>query len=172
MSIDCDRLWRQVIEQFALPRCSIHGPLHWHRVEQNGLLLATNTAADVDVVRLFAVFHDSRRETDSADPEHGARGAELAARLRGVLFDVSDVRFDLLRVACADHTSGLHHDDPTIATCWDADRLDLGRVGRVPDPSFMSTDTGRRIADAIRVSTMAAVASHPRHRGAERLSVA
>jgi uncharacterized protein len=172
MSIDYDRLWRQVIEQYALPRCSMHGPVHWHRVEQNGLLLATSTGADADVVRLFAVFHDSRRETDSADPAHGARGADLAVRLRGVLFDVSDSRFDLLRVACADHTSGVHHEHPTIGTCWDADRLDLGRVGRVPEPSFMSTDIGRRVAEALQGSTMAVVASHPRHFPAERLSPA
>jgi len=32
--------------------------------------------AIVKVVRLFAVFHDSRREDDSLDYEHGRRGAK------------------------------------------------------------------------------------------------
>jgi hypothetical protein len=48
--------------------------------------------------------------------------------------------------ACCNHTDGTLSADSTIATCWDADRLDLGRVGIVPDPAFMSTMTGRELA--------------------------
>ena len=77
---------------------------------------------------------------------HGTRGAEYAKTLHGVAYDLSNDRFELLYYACVRHTDGEHHDDPTIATCWDADRLDLGRVGMVPDPDFMSTDFGREIA--------------------------
>jgi hypothetical protein len=44
-----------------------------------------------------------------------------------------------------------------------ADRLDLAR--RVPVASFMTTGTGRGIADdAMRASTTAVLASHGRHR--------
>jgi hypothetical protein len=74
------------------------------------------------------------------------RGAEYAKTLHGVAYDLPNDRFELLYYACVWHTDGEHHDDPTIATCWDADRLDLGRVGMVPDPDFMSTDFGREIA--------------------------
>ena len=35
-------------------------------------------------------------------------------------------------------------DDPTIGTCWDADRLDIGRVGIIPHERFMSTAAGKR----------------------------
>jgi uncharacterized protein len=35
---------------------------------------------------------------------------------------------------------------PTIGTCWDADRLDLGRVGARPDPKYMSTEARKRAA--------------------------
>ena len=35
-------------------------------------------------------------------------------------------------------------DDPIIATCWDADRPDIGRVGRKPHPSFLSTDEAKK----------------------------
>ena len=55
---------------------------------------------------------------------------------------------ELLAEACRDHTSGPHHGDPTIGTCWDADRLDLGRVGIIPQEEFMSTQLGKRIARA------------------------
>ena len=37
---------------------------------------------------------------------------------------------------------------PTIGTCWDADRLDLGRVGIVPQPKFMSTAFAKEVAYA------------------------
>jgi hypothetical protein len=41
------------------------------------------------------------------------------------------------------------HPDVTIQTCWDADRLDLGRVGIRPDPARMGTEAGKRIAHAL-----------------------
>ena len=31
----------------------------------------------------------------------------------------------------------------TIQTCWDADRLDLGRVGTVPRTAFLGSDLAR-----------------------------
>jgi uncharacterized protein len=144
--IPFERLWRTVSAQF-LRATSIHGPSHWRRVERNGLLLAEQIGVDVDVVRLFALFHDSRRETDGWDPEHGARGAEYAAELRGHVYELTDERFEKLRYACVWHTDGTTHEDVTIAGCWDADRLDLGRVGVMPDPKRMGTEIGRRIAE-------------------------
>ena len=63
------------------------------------------------------------------DDGHGQRGAELAAELRGTLFDLPDADFELLYEACARHTDGLTDADITIQTCWDADRLDLGPRG-------------------------------------------
>jgi hypothetical protein len=54
---------------------------------------------------------------------------------------------DLLLCACTWHTDGLHHDDATIGTCWDADRLDIERAGVIPNAKFMSTDSGREIGN-------------------------
>jgi uncharacterized protein len=144
--IDFEQLWEIVSCQFRLPDDSDHGPDHWKRVEANGLVLAKETGADVMVVRLFALFHDSRRENEFTDPEHGRRGSSYARELRGIHFQINDAQFDLLETACIWHTDGKHHLDPTIGTCWDADRLDLGRVGIIPDPKYMSTDLGRRMA--------------------------
>ena len=56
----------------------LHGLTHWQQVERNGLLLATETGADTTVVRLFVLFHDSKRANDGKDIKHGARGAEFA----------------------------------------------------------------------------------------------
>ena len=35
--------------------------------------------------------------------------------------------------------NGLVSEDPTVGACWDADRLDLPRVGIQPDPALFST---------------------------------
>lgn len=147
MTDDLDCLWELVTRQFHGPEYSVHGPGHWRRVERNALLLATRTCADVAVVRLFALFHDSRRENDWEDPGHGARGAAFAGSLRGSAYELDDAQFELLRYACEWHTEGEFHENATIATCWDADRLDLARVGIVPDPAYLSTEFGREIAE-------------------------
>jgi uncharacterized protein len=146
MAIDFEALWTYVAAPFSAHVTSLHGPEHWRRVERNGLILCDESQANRDVVRLFALFHDSRRMNDGWDPEHGARGAEFAESLRGKMFQLSDEEFELLRYACVWHTEGRCHDNQTIAVCWDADRLDLCRVGIIPDPARMCTAFGREIA--------------------------
>jgi len=54
----------------------------------------------------------------------------------------------LLKIACEGHGDGLMDADITVQTCWDADRLDLGRVGITPDPSRLCT-TAVRESDII-----------------------
>jgi uncharacterized protein len=112
---------------------------------------------------LFALFHDSRRLNDGWDPGHGARGAEFAASLRGTAFQLSDDEFALLHYACVWHTKGKSHGNVTIATCWDADRLDLDRVGITPNPKRMCTDFGRTIAAAGSVESFLSRASGISH---------
>ncbi len=148
MTVDWPALWKAVSDQFPLSVHSAHGPAHWRRVERNGLLLATRTGADEMIVRLFALFHDSRRHNETHDPRHGRRGATLAAEMRGLFFELDDDAFATLVYACTWHTDEKQNDDPTIGTCFDADRLDLGRVGIIPDPDHMSTAFGRIIAEA------------------------
>ena len=50
----------------------------------------------------------------------------------------------LLVEACRYHSDGIVDAHPTIQACWDADRLDLGRVGIRPDPRFLCTGYARR----------------------------
>jgi uncharacterized protein len=71
------------------------------------------------------------------------RGGLLARRLNGELLGLPGDRLDLLEAACKGHTDGRTSDDPTIGACWDADRLDLCRLGRAIDPGAMSTAPGR-----------------------------
>ena len=124
-----------------------HGLPHWKQVESNGLLLATETGADIMVVRLFALFHDSKRANDEKDIKHGARGAEFAKTcFEEHRLDITQEQFDKLYHACKLHTTEHRSGDATIDTCYDADRLDLGRVSIALDPKKMATSFGARIA--------------------------
>jgi uncharacterized protein len=134
-----------ILDDYALPWHGTHGVSHWARVLVNGLRLAKVTGANVDVVQLFAIFHDCRRVNEGTDVGHGERGAEYAATLRGAVFDLSDKDFELLYDACAGHTDGVTNGDISIQTCWDADRLDLGRVGVCPDAGRICTDAARQL---------------------------
>lgn len=134
-----------VLRDYALPVHGYHGVVHWARVLENGLRIAETSGADAEVVTLFALFHDARRVNEHHDPGHGQRGGDLAFSLRGTLVHLDDARFDLLYEACRLHTDGLLDGDPTLQACWDADRLDLGRVGIDPEPPRLCTDAARAL---------------------------
>ena len=133
----------RILEDYELPWHGTHGVGHWARVLENGVRLADATGAKIEVVQLFAVFHDSRRVNEGVDDDHGCRGADLATELRH-LFKLSDDDFALLCEACAFHTDGLVDADSTIQTCWDSDRLDLGRVGMIPAPKLLCTPAAKK----------------------------
>ena len=79
-------------------------------------------------------------------PGESRRQHALSSTLQEIDVPLSDAHFALLDYACTWHTHGKLSDDPTIGTCWDADRLDLGRVGMQPKARYMSTTFGREIA--------------------------
>jgi len=131
-------------KQFRINWNGKHGINHWARVYEIGIKLAEQTGANRNVVELFSVFHDSRRHNEHTDPEHGPRGAELAAQLWKVYFPLlTDEEFNLLNLACGLHTHALTHENIVIQTCFDADRLDLGRVGKVPNPQYLCTSAAK-----------------------------
>ena len=119
----------------------IHGLPHWKRVEEIGLYMAQETKADTEVVTLFAFLHDSKRENEDEDQEHGFRAAAFAEMLyRNGLLNLSTKQIHELIWACTYHSdSSFKSDNPTVQTCWDADRLDLWRLGIEPDPELLNT---------------------------------
>jgi uncharacterized protein len=125
---------------------SIHGPDHWERVGANGLEIAKHSGADPLVVALFAMIHDCMRVTDGRDPKHGARAAAFIRARAADLAFLSALQMKQLEHACAYHTHELHHANVTIGTCYDADRLELPRVGIRPDPRKLNTEYGKLLA--------------------------
>ena len=138
---------RQLIQQETTADLhSIHGLEHWAHVEANGIKIARHIGADERIVVLFSLFHDSKRLHDGTDPNHGPRGAEFVRSVRSALSFVNDDQIATLCYACEWHTHERHNADLTIGACFDADRLDLGRVGIHPDPQFMNSDFSRKLA--------------------------
>ena len=125
-----------------------HGLPHWQRVERNGILLSVENGKlrediNIKVVRFFAYLHDKCRLNDLADLEHGVRAADMLPTIRDtILKDFTDEEVALLEKACRYHTTEQRTGIPTVDICFDADRLDLGRVGIVLNPKRMATEQG------------------------------
>ena len=64
MDLNIPLVLKTVLEDYALSLNGDHGVGHWARVFENGLRLAEETGAIVEVVSLFAVLHDSRRQNE------------------------------------------------------------------------------------------------------------
>ncbi len=132
--------------EFRLDWRGIHGVGHWARVRANGLTIAAANGANKRVVEYFAFLHDTCRQTDGRDHGHGQRAALFAGSIRKSLIKLDDEEFDLLVAAIEGHTRGQVQGNLTISTCWDADRLDLTRIGITPDPARLCTEVGRKLA--------------------------
>jgi uncharacterized protein len=115
------------------------------RVLYNGRLLADMENANTRVIELFCMLHDTQRRNERRDPSHGHRAARYAQSLRGVWFDISDEEMDLLTEALKYHSDGYTEADITVQVCWDADRLDLGRVGIKPAPRRLCTASAESV---------------------------
>jgi uncharacterized protein len=143
-SSDYPDLIQEAIGCATRPDSRDHGVHHWQLVAWTGAeLLREVPGADPDLVFCFALFHDSMRFNEHADPEHGLRGGELAVELLKESPNLGQTRLDTLADACTRHTSGDTSSDPSVAVCWDSDRLNLWRVGYRPKPSYLSTGAAK-----------------------------
>jgi uncharacterized protein len=147
--INFEELWKSVEIFFPyLDTSWIHGIDHFKNVEKYGLAIAETTkGVDETVVRLFSMFHDTKRENDKRDPEHGYRASlHIMQNLQGKVFSISQRQLELLTFAITFHSSNFTTPDPTIGACWDADRCDLNRFGKAIDYKFLSTNSGKSLA--------------------------
>lgn len=140
-----DFFWKVIQNSTTLNqlRSHDHGITHWARVFRNGCALASQTpGVDLTVVEYFSLFHDAMRDSEFNDPRHGERGAKLAEAI-GLKKVLDDEQWKIFWYACEFHDTGLLSAEPTTSCCWDADRLDLLRVGIVPENRFLSTEAAK-----------------------------
>ena len=143
-----EKLLKTIKSETDLWRSPIHGIRHWDRVRENGLMVASNNGGDMKVVKYFAILHDCQRVNECEDPEHGPRAAIYAKRNRDKI-DLNDKQFSLLESACSQHTHA--HPSrgipthPTLAACWDGDRLDIGRVGIKIDADYLFSHYAKQL---------------------------
>ena len=77
----------------------------------------------------------------------------LFMALMAIFFQLNDLQLDNLCFAIRHHSGGDVSTDPTIQTCWDSDRLDLGRVGIIPSSRFISEVATEMIDYALELNT-------------------
>jgi hypothetical protein len=125
----------------------MHGERHWRGVAWAGLRIA-ELRGDLrpEVMVAFGLLHDCRRETDDWDPEHGDRAAHVASRSAPLKRLLGAEGRDLVAEACRLHERGRTcPETPQIGACWDADRVNLVRLGFRLDPRYftvLSPDDG------------------------------
>lgn len=147
-----------VAPQFRLDlRDGIHGVSHWSRVWVHGQNVAGTLEVNPSIPAWFAFLHDSQRRNDGKDPQHGPRAADFAVRLRkaGAITELDHREFEHLCEAMRLHSDGHTLAEPAIQACWDADRLDLARVGIKPHPRYLSSPHAKQphtIVEAVRMS--------------------
>ena len=176
-------LFLHVAESAPLGDSELHGFRHWLTVLDNGLNLLQGidhtggvSNAFRNVVILFALFHDSRREDEGECKQHGKAAAMFLTKgLPASLKPLVDGLFGpdtvaMAAFACECHTIidvpdsspllrvGEAHsplfglmcaeEAMVIGTCLDADRLDLARVGIRPHPHYLYSRTAKQAATA------------------------
>ena len=100
-----------------------------------------------DFDRLGLLKHVLDQFKISRDGDHGP-GHWARVRLHGLKVE----QLDKLCHAIQHHSGGDVHTCATIQSCWDGDRLDLGRVGIKPHKDYLSEEGARLIARAYKMS--------------------
>jgi uncharacterized protein len=123
----------------------VHGVPHWSRVWYHGRRIARSLDVNPAILAWFAFLHDSQRHNDHRDPLHGQRAADFALALRreSVIVELNAAEFEHLCEAMRLHSDGHTEGEAAIRACWDADRLDLARVGIQPEAKRLCTPFAR-----------------------------
>ena len=161
----------QKLMAYARFPSQIHGPAHWSRVRRFGSVLAEAEAlpdAARACVEIFAWVHDLARRHDGGGNEHAIEGAAYIDQVVPAIFGpLPREQMETIRVAILYHSDGMTAREAseadvfpdvtwqpelvvaTVGCCWDADRLDLPRVGIIPEARFMSTARWRQVRSVL-----------------------
>ena len=124
-------VFKTAVENMKLPPMGIHGVFHWMAVYRNALLMDPSPEHD-HYYWSFAVLHDCCRDDDGADAEHGYRASRV--------IDSYDMQH---AIRLHSHVTDDKMAPRWVRICWDADALDIVRLGIKIDPSRLRTDEAR-----------------------------
>ena len=146
---------------------STHGRQHWAQVHK--LVLALSEQLQLKpwaqaCVEVFAWTHELARKNDATEEQHSLESSEYFLRISSRIFPELDTRQrKLIALAIAHHADGttawehiLDKGNPIadledscladiLGCCWDADRLDLLRMGVIPESKIMSTSAWQAV---------------------------
>lgn len=123
---------------------TLHGEQHWRAVADAGVEIALHGGGCPKLALAFGMIHDCQRLNDDWDPLHGTRAARWAKRSRHAKNLLGADSLALLVKACDGHDGGRTTKSAAIGACWDADRINLWRVGIEPDNKFFSVLRGEK----------------------------
>jgi uncharacterized protein len=149
------------MRQLAWHVSDLHGVAHWARVSRFGAGLSAGlhlSPAYRECVEIFAWTHDLARIDDGGGNDHARDGARYFDTYTAKVFPhLTHVQQDFIRTAIYHHADGISAEEGwhqgwfthlegekadilnVMGCCWDADRLDLLRLGIEPEPHRMST---------------------------------
>jgi len=126
----------------------LHGRRHYANVMAAGLELAEHYNLNPKLFKYFAYLHDSCRENEDYDPDHGPRAAEYIESIKD-LIDLCRAERWMLQSACSLHTIAKPWDNNKYTlfekACFDADRSDIGRITFKVDPKYLFTQKGKEL---------------------------
>jgi uncharacterized protein len=136
------------VERTCRPYCAshgtfIHGLPHLRQVAYVAARLAACEGADWMQAMVGGFLHDCARKDDGGGQEHAFESARVAKVVLGRHYSNMDVQ--RLLYAISHHAGGSTTQDPLIGSIWDADRLDLVRLGAEIDQGLLSTVHARRL---------------------------
>ena len=137
-------LTEQYMQNIILPKYAVKtgldGIVHIKHVAHFGRLLAdANCPENINDVLLGCYLHDIGRGHANEKQTHGDAGANIAKVILETSFSKYSIDVEKIIFAVKNHDKGMITDDLVIGSIWDADRLSLFRVKKIPDPKRLST---------------------------------
>lgn len=128
---------------------NIHGLHHLCRVAYLAGRFAASMHTCVESAVVGGYLHDCARQDDGDGNAHAHDSANLACQIMKSYYFHLDIERICSGIYC--HADGTTTADPLIGCIWDADRIDLTRLGIEVNEEFLSTDIGKRFCRTYRI---------------------
>lgn len=132
----------KLLSECICGRTQIHGLDHLRNVGYLSGKFAAELGISLETAIIGGFLHDCARSDDSDDAFHAEKSALLARKL--IKKNYSNIDEELVYKTILFHSGGKTTDNHIQGCVWDADRLDLIRLGIQPKKELLSTEPGKR----------------------------